>query len=59
MRWVRRNGRELVFARDSGLVCALNFGPDAVEPPPGELLLASGELADGKLQPDMAAWFRA
>ena len=39
-----------------GLVCALNAGEAPVELPAGELLLASGELVDGKLPPNTAAW---
>jgi alpha-glucosidase len=39
-----------------GLVCALNTGQEPVPLPPGELLLASGPVADGVLPSDTAAW---
>jgi alpha-glucosidase len=46
----------LVFELSSGLVCALNTGRRALSLPDGEMLLASGPLADGKLPPNTAAW---
>jgi alpha-glucosidase len=45
----------LIF-RVGELVCALNVDADPVALPEGELLLASGPLADGRLPPDTAAW---
>jgi alpha-glucosidase len=37
-----------------------NFGPVPAPLPPGEVLLASGDLAaDGTLPPDTTAWLRA
>jgi alpha-glucosidase len=39
-----------------GLTCVLNAGTEAVELPPGELLLSSGPLVDGMLAPDTAVW---
>ncbi|TQM14663.1 alpha-glucosidase [Pseudonocardia kunmingensis] len=38
------------------LVCALNTSTEPVPLPPGEVLLASGPLEDGRLPPDTAAW---
>lgn len=47
----------LAFRRSLGkLVCALNAGPDPIGLPPGELLLSSSPLVDGKLPPNAAAW---
>jgi alpha-glucosidase len=37
-------------------VCAVNTGTRAMALPDGELLLASGALAHGKLPPNTAAW---
>jgi alpha-glucosidase len=45
------------FRRKSGgLVCALNTSASPIALPPGELLLSSGPLVDGKLPADAAAW---
>ena len=47
----------LAFRRAAGLLCALNASSAPVPMPPGELLLASGPLAeDGSLPPDTAVW---
>jgi alpha-glucosidase len=47
----------LAFRRSLGkLVCALNAGPTPIGLPPGELLLSSSPLIDGKLAPNAAAW---
>lgn len=42
--------------KGGGLICALNTSDAAVPLPPGEVLLASGPLADSHLPPDTAAW---
>jgi alpha-glucosidase len=42
--------------KDGGLVCALNTSASPITLPPGELLLSSVPLIDGKLPPDAAAW---
>ncbi|RJQ74540.1 DUF3459 domain-containing protein [Pseudonocardiaceae bacterium YIM PH 21723] len=45
------------FRRPGGLICALNTSGAPVPLPPGDLLLASGPLAeDGYLPTDTAAW---
>jgi alpha-glucosidase len=41
---------------DGGLVCVLNAGARPIKLPPGEVLLASRPLIDGRLPPDTAAW---
>ena len=47
----------LIFERNGGaLVCALNFDRRPMVLPPGEVILASAPLVDGKLPPDAAAW---
>jgi alpha-glucosidase len=42
--------------KGGGLVCVLNASPTAVPLPAGDVLLASGPLADGHLPPNTAAW---
>jgi alpha-glucosidase len=54
--WLDSHRDGLVFRLAGGLVCALNTGRRATALPDGELLLASGVLADGKLPPNTAAW---
>lgn len=46
----------LAFRRRGGLTCALNASDDSIPLPPGELLLASAPLVDGRLPADAAAW---
>ena len=55
--WLPSAGGVLAFRRDSGLTCTINLGAEPV-PVAGEVLLASGPLADGLLPPDTAAWTR-
>ena len=47
-----------IFQGTDGVNCVLNSGSSAVALPPGELLIASASLVDGKLPPDAAAWVR-
>ncbi len=54
--WLTSAPDTLIFCRPGGLVCALNAGSSEVTLPHGELLLASGPVADGALRPDTAAW---
>lgn len=54
--WLDSPADSVVFARDGGLVCALNAGDAAISLPDCEVLLASAPLVDGKLPPDTAAW---
>jgi alpha-glucosidase len=57
MTWLEKGPTTLSFARANGLVCVVNFGAEPVAIPAGQLLLTSGELADGGLLPtDTAAW---
>jgi alpha-glucosidase len=55
--WLESPPGSLLFARDT-VVCAVNVDADAFEPPEGEVLLASGPLADGRLPRDASAWIR-
>jgi len=45
-----------VMRREGGLRCVLNSSDAPVDLPPGEVLLASSQVQDGKLQPNAAAW---
>ncbi|OBF61936.1 alpha-amylase [Mycobacterium sp. 852002-50816_SCH5313054-b] len=55
--WQAATRDALIFRRrGGGLLCALNAGRRAMALPPGELILASAPLVDGKLPPDAAAW---
>ncbi|MBU9765837.1 glycoside hydrolase family 13 protein [Mycobacterium sp. TNTM28] len=46
----------VLTVRRGPLRCLLNAGADPVPLPPGQVLLSSGELADGTLPPDTAVW---
>ncbi|MGI5181203.1 glycoside hydrolase family 13 protein [Dactylosporangium sp. CA-152071] len=51
---------DLVDFRNGGIRVITNFGQVPAPLPPGEVLLASGDLAaDGSLPPDTTAWVRA
>ena len=53
-------GEDLVDFRNGGIRVITNFGQVPAPLPPGEVLLASGDLAaDGSLPPDTTAWIRA
>jgi len=55
--WLAATPELLIFERNGGaLVCALNFDRRSMALPPGEVILASAPLVDGKLPPDAAAW---
>jgi alpha-glucosidase len=54
--WFDSPADSLVFHRSGGLVCVLNAGTRPIPLPEREILLASGDLVDGGLPPDTAAW---
>lgn len=54
--WLDTPAGVLAFARADGARCVVNFGPRPY-PVLGEPTLVSGELVDGALPPDTAAWF--
>jgi alpha-glucosidase len=57
LEWLTTPRDGLIFERNGGaLVCALNAGRRPLVLPPGEVILASAPLVDGKLPPDAAAW---
>ncbi len=46
----------LHFSRPGGWQSITNFGPESVAMPDGAVVVASGELDDGRLPPDTTAW---
>ncbi|WP_082939467.1 glycoside hydrolase family 13 protein [Mycobacterium sp. 852002-30065_SCH5024008] len=55
--WLAAPRHALIFRRrGGGAVCAVNAGRRPIPLPPGELIVASAPLVDGKLAPDAAAW---
>ncbi|WP_415976597.1 alpha-amylase family glycosyl hydrolase [Rhodococcus sp. 077-4] len=46
----------LAFRRRGGLICALNASNESIPLPPGELLLSSAPLVNGRLPANAAAW---
>ncbi|MEE2031862.1 glycoside hydrolase family 13 protein [Rhodococcus chondri] len=46
----------LAFRRGGGLTCALNTTDEAVDLPPGTVIVASAPVVDGRLPANSAAW---
>jgi alpha-glucosidase len=58
LRWLEGPENVLVFEREPGFVCAVNFGPEPVRLAiDGTLLISSGRANDAELDPDSAAWW--
>jgi alpha-glucosidase len=59
MTWLDAPADVLAFSRPGGFACVVNLGPAPVPLPlAGAVLLASGQLAAGRLPSDTAAWIR-
>jgi alpha-glucosidase len=58
LEWIERGPDRLLFRRESGLICVVNFGAVPVALPDGELLLTSAPLTGRVLPTDTAAWLR-
>ncbi|WP_197498991.1 MULTISPECIES: glycoside hydrolase family 13 protein [unclassified Mycobacterium] len=56
LEWLDAPRDALIFRRGGGAVCAVNAGRRPIPLPPGELIVTSAPLVDGKLPPDTAAW---
>ncbi len=54
--WLDAPEGALAFAREPGFSLLLNVSAEPVELPAGEVLLASGPLADGRLPAETAVW---
>jgi alpha-glucosidase len=59
LEWIESGEEVLHFKRPGGWEVVMNFGEDAVEVPKGELLVASGELKDGKIGQDVSVWVKS
>jgi len=58
LEWLERGPQRLVFRRQTGLICAVNFGPNLAGLPAGDVLITSGPLDSGRLPTDTAVWIR-
>jgi len=59
MTWLDTPPDILAFHRDPGLVCVLNLSDEAYRlPDRTTVLLASGPVEDGLLEPDHAVWLK-
>ncbi|SDR74654.1 alpha-glucosidase [Friedmanniella luteola] len=58
LRWLESGDEDVLAFVRGEIACWVNFGPAAVPLPAGEVVLASGPLADGRLPPDTAVWSR-
>ncbi|MCE3274886.1 MAG: aglA [Propionibacteriaceae bacterium] len=56
--WVDSEPSVLHFACGDGVRCVTNFGADPASLPPGEVILGSAPLADGRLPSDTTVWLR-
>jgi alpha-glucosidase len=55
--WNRRDSvLDITIAGDPGVRCIINFGPETVELPDGEILLVSAVIEGRSLPTDTAAW---
>lgn len=55
--WLDLDGADvLAFSRGEELTVVVNFGAEPFELPPGEVLLTSAPLVDGRLGQDTTAW---
>jgi alpha-glucosidase len=54
--WLDSGDDVIAFSRGDRFTCLVNFGGAPIELPPGEVLLSSVPLEDGKLPSDAAAW---
>jgi len=59
LEWIESGSEVLHFKRPGGWEVVMNFGEEAVEVPKGELLVASGELKDGKIGQDVSVWVKS
>ena len=59
MTWLDAPEGVLSFHRDPGFVCVVNLSDEAYQlPDHTAVLLASGSIADGQLDPDRAVWLK-
>jgi alpha-glucosidase len=59
LEWLPAPDRVLAFARGETFACVVNLSSGAVDLPCHEaILLATGAVADGRIEPDTAVWLR-
>jgi alpha-glucosidase len=58
LKWISEAGTVLAFARGDGFACFVNFGPEAIPLPPGDVLIASRDLQGGAIPEDTTVWVR-
>ncbi len=58
LRWRPSTDAVLAFSRGETFTCIVNLGPEPIPLPPGEVLIASGELEGGAVPQDTAVWLR-
>ena len=56
--WLESGDDVIAFSRGDHFACVVNFGAEPIELPPGEVLLSSVPLDDGRLPTDAAGWVR-
>ena len=56
--WIQSTDDVLAFRRGDDWICLANLGTEPVELPAGRMLLASGDLVDGRLPADTTVWIR-
>jgi alpha-glucosidase len=59
MNWLDAPAGVLAFRRDPGFACVVNLSTEAYQlPEHATILLASGPVTDGLLEPDRAVWLK-
>jgi alpha-glucosidase len=56
LQWLPSAETVIAFARGDSFACVVNFGPEPVVLPPGDVLIASGELEGGAVPQDTTVW---
>ncbi len=56
LEWLETPADVVAFARPGGWTCLTNFGDEPVDVPAGRVVLASGELTDGRVPADTTVW---
>jgi alpha-glucosidase len=56
LRWIASADTVIAFRRGDSFVCVVNFGPEHVPLPPGDVLIASSELEGGVVPHDTTVW---
>ena len=58
LEWLPTADTVIAFARSDGFACVVNFGPEPVPLPPGDVLIASSDLQGGAIPRDTTVWVR-